>query len=220
MLKRLIAEPLVQFLVVGAGVMVAYWLVNRASQSDAERQIVVSAQQIKHLETMFQRTWQRQPTEEELNNLVDDFVLGEIYFRQAVALRLDRDDAIIRRRLRQKLEFFVDDASSYFEPTEEDLAAYLKAHAEKFQVSPTYTFEQLYFNPDKLGADPKQNLAKKLEELREGNTVEGHVSLLTESFSGVSRPQIDRTFGTGFSQHLDDLVVGQWDAWVRASAEH
>ena len=58
----------------------------------------------------FTRTWQRPPTETELKGLVDDYVREEIATREALAMGLDRDDTVIRRRLRQKLEFLVEDS--------------------------------------------------------------------------------------------------------------
>ena len=80
----------------------------------------------------FSRTWQRPPTREELEGLIRDRVREEVYYREAVAMGLDQDDPVIRRRLQQKLEFVTDDVAALAEPTDAELAEYLKTHADTF----------------------------------------------------------------------------------------
>jgi hypothetical protein len=100
----------------------------------APRKIVITAGQIDSLVTGFTKTWLRPPTSDELEDLIQDRVREEVYCREAVALGLDKDDAIIRRRLRQKLEFVSEDLADDVEPSDDDLRAYLKAHPETFRV--------------------------------------------------------------------------------------
>ena len=83
----------------------------------------------------FTRTWQRPPTSEELEGLIRDRVREEVYYREALALGLDKDDLIIRRRLRQKMEFVTDDVVAQAQPTDDELSAYLKAHPDTFRVA-------------------------------------------------------------------------------------
>jgi hypothetical protein len=86
-----------------------------------DNKVVVSAGRIEQLENIFIKTWQRPPTANELKGLVDDFILEEIYYRQAVAMGIDRDDTVIRRRLRQKFEFLTDDMAAASTPSDEEL---------------------------------------------------------------------------------------------------
>ena len=99
----------------------------------------------------FSQQWQRPPTREELEGLIRDRVQEEVYYREALALGLDRDDTIIRRRLRQKMEFISDDVAAQAEPTEVELHAYLKEHADAFRVERRFTFRQVYLNPERHG---------------------------------------------------------------------
>ena len=130
------------------------------------------------------------PIKDELQSLIDDFVLEEIYCRRAVALGIDRDDTIIRRRLRQKMEFLTDDTAALIKPTDEELAAYLAEHEDEFRESGAYTLQQVYFNPEKHGDDAEAYIAEQLTKLRsdEANTgssgrIEvGDVSLLPPAF--------------------------------------
>ena len=214
-MKCILKEPLLHFFLIGVGLFVIYGLVNNSETTDTDKTIVVSAGRIEQLATVFGKTWQRPPTAEELKGLIDDFVLEEIYYRQAVAMGMDRDDTIIRRRMRQKLEFLTDDTASMVEPTDPELAEYLAANENKFRQSPTYTFQQVYFNPEKHGEDPQAKIAEELSLLRSGKQV-GDVSLLPPSFDRVGRQTVDGTFGTGFSSKLDELDVGDWQGPVRS----
>ena len=45
---------------------------------------------------------------------------------------LDRDDVIIRRRLRQKLEFLAEDTIQSSPPTDDDLNAWMASHPDSF----------------------------------------------------------------------------------------
>ncbi len=101
---KILREPLFHFLLIGATLFVIFDLVSDPSRSGEDRQIVVSAGRIQQFANIFAKTWQRPPTAEELKGLIDDFVLEEIYYRQAVAMGIDRDDTVIRRLLHLLVE--------------------------------------------------------------------------------------------------------------------
>jgi hypothetical protein len=130
--RRFWREPLVHFLLLGAALFVAFDVAGKRPQ-DAPARIVVTQGQIAAMTAEFTRTWQRPATPEELDGLIRDRVREEVYCREAVALGLDKDDAIIRRRLRQKLEFVSEDTASALEPSDDDLRAYFSAHPESFR---------------------------------------------------------------------------------------
>ena len=127
-------EPLFHFLLIGAGLFLLYELVNKDGET-APREIVVSEARIEALAENFARTWMRPPTARELSGLVDDFVKEEIFYREAVGMGLDRDDTVIRRRLRQKLEFIIEDLSAQADPTDKELTAFMRKQAEKYRPS-------------------------------------------------------------------------------------
>ena len=119
-MKRMVREPLLHFLLLGAALFVVFAFL-RDNGAPSRDQIVVSAGKIEHLATLFARTWQRSATREELEGLVNDFIREEAAYREGLALGLARDDTIIRRRIRQKLDFIAEDLASQVEPTEADL---------------------------------------------------------------------------------------------------
>ncbi len=193
-MKKALNEPLVHFLLIGAALFLIFGLLDDTAGGPKQR-VVVSAGRIEQLAGIFTKTWQRPPTGEELQGLIDEFVLEEVYYRQAVEMGLDRDDTIIRRRLRQKLEFLSDDTASLVEPTDEELEKYLAENEDSFRDSATYTFQQAYFNPEKHGDDPEAYVAEQLAALRSGKTEVGDVSLLPMLFDEATRRVVDGTFG-------------------------
>lgn len=76
-----------------------------------------------------------------------DYIREEAAYREALALGLDRDDMIVRRRLRQKLEFVSEDLATRSEPSDAELQGFLQAHGKTFQTEPLFSFRQMYFNP-------------------------------------------------------------------------
>ena len=146
---RLWHEPLVHFLAIGALLFVVFhW--GGGSRAGSSR-IVITPGQIDAIVAGFTRTWQRPPTEEELKGQLDEHVREEIATREAMALGLDRDDTVIQRRLRQKLEFMTEDAIEATPPTDAELQAWLDAHPDRFRLETEVAFRQVYLSPDRRG---------------------------------------------------------------------
>ncbi len=142
-MKRWLSEPLIHFLLLGALIFVAYNALAPDEGRDDDTRIVVSQGQQEHLVTAFSRTWQRPPTQEEFNGLVDDWIREEIAYREGLAMGLDTGDLIIRRRLRQKLELLAEDVISLDEPTDEVLQAYLDENTDDYRLEPRYSLRQI-----------------------------------------------------------------------------
>jgi len=195
-MSRLLKEPLLHFLLLGALLFAVSGATGPGDSGASDRQIVVSEGRIAQLAEIFGKTWQRPPTADELKGLIDDFILEEIYYREALAMGLDRDDTVIRRRMRQKIEFLTDDAAALVEPDEEELEAYLAANAERFRRDNRYTFRQVYINPERHADGLDDYVARQLA-------------------ASPSRV-VDSTFGTGFSGELDKLEPGSWQGPVKS----
>src|SRR5437762_10925139 len=133
LMKKLIREPFIHFLLLGAAIFIANRLVTGRADNQPGK-IVITQGQITSMVIGFSRTWQRPPTSEELDGLIRDRVREEVYCREAVAMGLDQDDPVIRRRLQQKLEFVTNDVAAAPEPTDAELTEYLKAHAKGFRA--------------------------------------------------------------------------------------
>jgi len=199
---------------IGAALFLLFGLLNDELPGGADDRIVVSAGRIQQFENIFTKTWQRPPTAKELKGLIDDFILEEIYYRQAVSMGIDRDDTVIRRRLRQKFEFLTDDMAAARSPTDDELAAYLTANAAAFFTDTTYTFEQVYINPDRMNIELE--VTAKLAALRAGGTVPGDSGLLPAYFEVTPARVVDGSFGMGFADSLNAIPMGKWQGPVES----
>jgi hypothetical protein len=211
---KIIREPLFHFLLLGAAIFAVYALATR-HKTDKPGEIVVTQGTLENLVTGFTRTWQRPPTEEELQGLVRDYIRDEAAYREALALGLDRGDMIVRRRLRQKLEFLSDELATRTEPSDGELQSFLQAHTGLFQSEPLFSFRQIYFNPQLHGGNLHRDIARALEDLqRTGSRAKatdlGDPFLLERSFENVSLSDVKRTFGDEFASAVAALQLGIW----------
>ena len=208
-IKKLLYEPLVHFMLIGAALFLIFGLTQEKSSSASNR-IVVSAGQVEQLNAQFERTWMRAPTQEELASLVKNHVRDEVYYLEALAMGLDQNDPLIRRRMRQKLEFILEDLTAV-KADEESLIAFLKQHPEKFRVEPRVSFSQLYLNPDKH-QDFEADTKNILENLNKGQDPEslGDPTMLQYQYKLVTQSEISRWFGEEFSMEVVGFKAGVW----------
>jgi len=219
-MRRLLREPLLHFLLIGAGLFLLYNALNRG-QSDAPREIVISEARVEALAENFATVWMRPPTAVELKGLIDDYVAEEVYYREAVAMGLDQDDTVIRRRLRQKMEFISEDVAAATEPTDAQLQAYLEQHADKFALPATLTFQQVYLSAERRGEAVRADAEKLLAELQAGRgpadpAEAGDATLLPATMEAASPQVIANTFGEEFARQIDEAPVGQWSGPIES----
>jgi hypothetical protein len=220
LIVRLLREPLLQFLVLGAMLFALYGLAGKRG-AEAPEKIVVSASRVANLGDGFARTWQRLPNEQELHGLIEDYVRDEVFYREGRAAGMDRDDVIIRRRVRQKMEFLADEMSVP-EPSDEQLAAYLASNAERFRVEDRLTFHQVFLSATRrantIDSDSKQ-LASILA--RADGTVDaavlGDPFLLGEEFRDVSPSKVTSIFGESFAKQISVAKKGGWQGPISSS---
>jgi hypothetical protein len=215
-MHRLLREPLLHFAVLGAALFVADGVL-RPGSSDAT-EIVVSAGQLEAIEAQFRATRQRPPSEAEMQALVEHYVREEVMFREGIALGLDRDDPVIRNRVKQKMEFVGEDTLA-LEPTDADLAAYLEANREQFEIPAAVSFEQIFFDPERRGPQLERDLAASLAGLRDGRRADrlGDATLLTRRMEQALPREVSAAFGAEFAAAVAALPTGTWQGPVRSS---
>ena len=211
-MKKLLREPLLHFALLGALLFVVHGITNRTPRG-GEHEIVVSAGQIEHLAATFGMMWRREPTPEELQGLVDDYVREEVLNREAMQLGLHIDDTVIRRRLKQKMEFIAEDFLAASEPTDADLETYLRDNKMAYREPARVTFEQVYLSVDSGEGIAAGRAAATLELLRTQDAVLAEVgdrTLLPGELVDVSLPEVAAQFGDGFAADLDATPPGDW----------
>ena len=215
-MKTFLREPLVHFLLLGAALFALDAWLRQPPATGASTAIVVSAGRINTLAQNFKRTWQRPPTRGELDGLIQDYVREEVLYREALALGLDRDDTIVRRRLRQKMEFVSDEAAALGTPTDAELGEYLAANPDAFRIEPRATFAQVFLEPSRHPDTIEIDAGRLRDALNGAGTavppreVGDSLLLLDPRYEDVSRSEVARLFGTDFAAALFAQPTGRW----------
>lgn len=208
--RKLIREPLVHFLLIGAALFVAFGM-TQGPDTNAANRIVVDAGQVEQLVAQFKRTWIRPPTRQELDGLIESYVREEVYYREALAMGLDQNDPTVRQRMRMKLEFILEDLTLDENPTDDVLSDYLGKNPDRFQLEPEISFTQVYVSPDdrpEIEADAERILA----ELKAGADPQslGDTSMLNFEYRDMTPAEIVRTFGDIFAKQIAELRPSDW----------
>lgn len=214
MARRLLREPLVHFLALGAALFALYGALDRDG-FDAPDEIVVDRARLASLAAEFERRWRRPPTPEERRELVESWVREEILVREGVALGMDRDDPVVRRRIAQKMDFLAE-STAPTRPSDAELQRWLDAHPDDYRREPVVSLRQLYFDPARRGARLADDLAAAAAALRAGEPAEGDASLLPAALEGARASEVARLFGADFAAALEGLPVGGWHGPLRS----
>jgi hypothetical protein len=217
---KLLREPLVHFLILGVLLFAVYkWT---GSGGPGSKQIVITHGQIEDLAVGFARSWQRPASEVELKGLIDERVKDEIAVREALSMGLDRDDTIIRRRLRQKLEFLTEDMAASNPPTDAELQGWMTQQAETFRTEEQVAFRQVYLNAEHRGASARSDAERLLAGLRAAGPDAatehaGDPTMLPSQQALAPLSDIARSFGEDFARQVVKMEPGKWTGPVESS---
>jgi len=215
-LKNIINNPLLHFFILGALIYVAYGRFGVQDYSDPERTIVVTPYTINWLEDTWEKRWNRPPTAEEKEGMIQEYVKESILYRQALEMGLDKDDVIVRRRLAQKLKFLTDDLIDIPEPSEEELSGYFKDKIDQYKSPDLTTFTHIFFDPDKreentlTDAEDAKSKLQKLENPTEGLDKFGDNFMLQSYYPEKSEQEISKLFGSQFAKTISEQSPGEW----------
>ena len=222
-MAAVLREPLAHFVLLGALIFLLNALFGDAPPERTERTIVLDESDVSRLAEQYRRTWMRPPTPTELGGLLAEAVREEILYREALALGLDQDDPIVRRRLRQKMEFLNADLLADVEPTDAELAGFLAADAERFRRPARYSLAQVFIDPTRH-PDPAAYATTLLALLNataaSGAALDpaeiGDPTLLPEGLDLASPRDIAETFGRDFADAVPELEPGAWRGPLRS----
>ena len=219
-MKKVLREPLVHFLLLG-GLLFLWFQWKGGASGPGTNRIVVTPGQVLNLASGYTKTWSRPPSEDELKGLIDEYVKEEIATREAMALGLDRDDTVIRQRLRQKLEFLSGDESVSAPPTDAEIEAWLKAHPDAFGGEPRISFRQVFLRSDRRQdalADAEQLLARLRAAAAETQVGElGDATMLPAEMPLGPLRDVATTFGDDFARRLAEAPSGEWTGPLSSS---
>ncbi|MBW1786041.1 MAG: peptidyl-prolyl cis-trans isomerase [Deltaproteobacteria bacterium] len=213
-MKSLLREPLIHFLLIGAALFLVFEVFDDPAGPQSSR-IVITNGQIEYLKASFARTRQHSPTEQELQGLIEGYVREEIFYREALALGLDKDDTVVRRRLRQKLELMSDDLAGITTPSDDQLQQFLETNSDKFRTEPQIAFRHVFLDIAKRGNSALDEAARLLAVLSDEGSESnpdtlGDRLMLPKTFHLTHVSEIAKLFGESFSLELINRKPEQW----------
>ncbi len=208
-LRRLLREPLLHFIVIGGLLFFVYSAVNEPVPELNDKLIAIGPERIERVRNAYRAVWKKPPTAKELEKLVENEIRDEVYYRDALALGLDKGDTVVRKRLRQKLEFLSD--TIYLQtPSDKQLEAFYQTHKSNYQRDPRLAFEQVYLGENPPSETVEQGLKLLLEDTL-ATSLDMSVQTLLPAQLRLSRPlAINNIFGPGFFEQLAKLAPGTW----------
>lgn len=217
-LQLTLREPLLHFVVAAGLVFLAFSLVEGPDRED--RDITITREHVEQLAAVFSSTWQRPPADQEVKALIDDYVREEILVREALRLGLDQGDTVIRRRLRQKMEFMQEAEAAALTPAAGELEAYFEANKAGFEKEPQLALEQVFIDPRKHGDATDAAVATMIQRLQADTNIQmselGDPSMLPQSVQLSPLSTIKSIFGPAFGEMVATLPVGQLSAPVKS----
>ena len=222
-LTRWLREPLLHFLLIGAVLFGLYAYMHRGRIGiESSKQIVLSLDELRQMDMYFQSQWHRPPTEQEFQAMVEDKVREEVLYREGLAMGLDKDDEIVKRRMAQKMEFLSEDVAAAHEPSTAELKAWFEKNTSKFALPSRYSFRHLYFSPDQRGKNAHDDAAKALAKIA-GQPEDSKLAasmgdrFMFQDYYGDRTPSaIAKEFGPPFAVAIEKLKPGSWQGPVES----
>ena len=209
-IKRL-KHPLLIFLVLGTLGYFVYSALGNFIESK-NKKIVVGEAQLDILREDYKRTWNRYPTDKEMQNQINGHIMDEIFYKEAVVMGLDKSDIAVKKRLRQLMEMMLDDYTTVY-ATEQQLRDYLNANPDKFREDPSISFSHLYFK-----VDEKETALKVLTELEKGASIKKFqkysLLMLPIDFYSETLSKVSKQTGKEFSEQIFKLEAQKWQGPV------
>lgn len=218
-LLHIAKEPLLHFVIIGAAIYLAYDLFGQSegeTELRGENTIVVTQGELNSLAEIWQQQWKRPPTPREMKGLVDQYVRETVLYREALAMGLDKDDTIVRRRLAQKLEFLCQDLIQPELADDQQLQAWFDKNTGRYQAPDVITLTHVFLDPDRRGEQTLSDARKLKGELADSSQapdadlVAGDPFMLQRYYPERSEFDLSKLFGREFARSVMELESGQW----------
>ena len=221
--RRWLREPLLHFLLLGVVLFAANHYFERGRGGvESSKQIQLTGDDLAQLILIFQAQWRRDPTPDELSRLVESKIQEEVVYREGLAMGLDKDDTIVKRRLAQKLQFLAEDVATAREPTVAELNAWYEKNRDKFALPSRVSFRHLYFSPDRRGQRARDDAATALAKLS-GQPQDAKLAasladpfMFQDYYRDRAPDYLGKEFGPQFAQAVSKLAPGSWQGPIES----
>jgi hypothetical protein len=222
-LRRFLREPLVHFLLAGAILFGLSGLTQSGRSATAPSQeIRLSLDEIAQLTLLYESQWRRPPTPQDLQRMVENKVQQEILYREALAMGLDKDDEIVKRRMAQKMQFLAEDVAAAREPTTAELQVWYEQNSAKFAMPSRFSFRHFYFSPDRRGKRTRDDAAAALAQLGgqpEDTTLAAALAdpfMFQDYYRDRAPDYLGKEFGPQFARAVEQLAPGSWQGPIES----
>ena len=222
-LKSVLREPLVHFLLLGALLFATFHFTQAGrTTSPSSTEIRLTLDELAQLAMLYQSQWRRPPTPEDLQRMVENKIQQEILYREGLAMGLDRDDEIVKRRMAQKMQFLAEDAAAAREPTPAELKSWFEQHSATFAQPPRLSFRHLYFSPDRRGPRAREDAATALAKLTgqpEDAKIAGSLAdpfMFQDYYRDRAPDYLGKEFGPQFALAVAKLPPGSWQGPIES----
>jgi peptidyl-prolyl cis-trans isomerase C len=221
LVRRWLREPLLHFLVTGALIFAIYDLLHSAANStDGANQIVLTKDDLRQLAVQWLAQGRTAPTADQMRALIEQRVNEEILSREAIALGLDKDDEIIKRRLAQKMSFLAEDIATLQDPGTAELRAWFQQNSDRFALPARVSFRHLYFSLDRPPAHDRAiaMLDKIAGKPADAPDVAAAADpfMFKDYYAERTSEQIAREFGPDFAKAVYALKPGVWQGPIQS----
>ena len=224
-MKRLLREPLIHFLLIGAVIFAVYHYMQPESMAvPSSKQIQLSLDELAQLALQFRAQRRREPTAQEFDHLVESKAQQEILYREALAMGLDKDDEIVKRRMAQKMQLLAEDVAAAREPTTAELRSWYEKNSDKFATPKRLSFRHLCFSPAQRGERARDDAATALaklagqpEDSKLAETLGDADPFMFQDYYRDRAPgYLGKEFGPQFAMAVAKLAPGSWQGPIES----
>jgi hypothetical protein len=214
-LRSLAHEPFVHFLLAGALLLIVAIVAPSSKTQENGARVHITANQVQQLRDTWAAQRGKAPGRDELNRMVDGLVREQLFYREAVRSGLDRNDAIIRRHLAQKMEFLARGEVSAMPPSSKELQEFFARNRDRYATPARIAFAHVYFNDTRQGGAVQAADAALRRIRSERLTVAaalglGDAFMLRNEYPLQTREEVRDLFGGELATRLFTLPVGEW----------
>lgn len=208
----ILREPLLHFLLIGAGLFFVYYQLND-STSDDKNQIYITKANLDMLDKQWIDTTGKAPSEEEKKSQLNNFIEEEILYREALEKSLDKNDNTIRTHLAKKMKFLLEDRNMIPKPTDAELKDFLSKNSSMFTEPASISFNQVLFTETTGSKDMDKDAQEFLKRLK--NSTSPKVSTVGDLVE-LTKKGITNIYGEAFAAHAFSIPEKSWQGPIKS----
>ncbi|MEJ6774325.1 MAG: peptidylprolyl isomerase [Porticoccaceae bacterium] len=233
-MRKLLKEPLVQFLLIALVLLGGERVINADDYANEQYNILIDDQVLLQFMQLQAKTFKPNDAKaalealntEDRQRLADDYARNEVLFREAMALNLNKNDQIIRRRLIQKMDYLAQGFYDEAQPlTEDDLRAYYAEHKQEYKKPASATFTHVFISSDSRAVEDAKGIADALLQTLNTKLVPfenaprfGERFLYNRNYVNRDDDEIGSHFGEAFQQQIFAFEISDsWQGPVQSS---